>query len=169
VDITVNLRYHNSDKPTVAPDLAHLRETFGELNHAGIQLQLNELNVTDGYPLGCAAQSGNAFDLCYDASLGSEGVANRAEQKAVLGVGSHETTTASHYLAFLLHLDPLTSAAAAAHPEAYDQNLMHPLPADRGNRLTLGQIYQIHARLGTVPTCPGATTECPPLHADIPR
>jgi hypothetical protein len=167
--ISVTLRYHDSDLPTVTPDRTHLKETFSELNHAGIELQLAEVRVPDGLPLGCSTATDNKFDLCYDANMTGEGVADIAGHKAELGITSHKATSASHFLARLLGLDPLTTAEVAAHPRAYDQNLMQDLPSNRGNRLTLGQVYQMHAQLGTVPTCPGATTNCPPLHADISR
>lgn len=167
VEIAVNLRYHETDAGMVESDRTHLETTFGELNHAGLKLQLADVRVPDGLPLGCDPQSGKVFNLCYDASVTSEGVANVGDQKAQLGISLHQATTASHFLAQLLGLIPLTTAEVVAHPKAYDQNLM--LPASRGNLLTLGQVYQIHARLETVPQCPGVTTKCPPLHADIPR
>ncbi|HYC33052.1 MAG TPA: hypothetical protein VEB59_12240, partial [Gemmatimonadales bacterium] len=169
VEIAVNLRYHDSDALVVTPDRTHLLETFGELKYTGLKLQVAEVKVPDGLPLGCGAETGKVFALCYDASVTSEGVVNLTDQTAKVGLSYHAATTASHLLARLLGLVPLTTAEMAAYPKQYDQNLMSAQSASRGNRLTLGQVYQIHARLGTVLKCPSATTECPPLHADIAR
>jgi hypothetical protein len=152
--VKIRVRVYNTtlDQLTVDKDVAHALSVFGPMNRSGILLMfdMNASSCPSGDP-----QPG-VIRLCYVPGLNVE--ATRTGRR--IQVGKRRPTTVSHFIGQALGLAPL----ATSGPNI-PGNIMQPAPADRGKKLTLGQVYRINASLGVLPGC--NPTPCPTLGMDV--
>ncbi|HEU5041534.1 MAG TPA: hypothetical protein VFT84_11960, partial [Gemmatimonadales bacterium] len=134
-------------------DVNYARTVFGPANRSGIALVFVNGGTT------CPPGVPNLPDLvvCYAPWMPFEGT---LDGQGRIRVGKSGVTTLAHLIGRALGLEPL----AAATP-GYPLNIMHSAPADRGRKLTLGQVYRINARLGVLSGC--NPTPCPPQDMDV--
>lgn len=136
----------------VKGDVNYARTVFGPLNRSGITL-LFDVNATS-----CPQTNPHPREIqvCYVAGLAAEG--RVAVPRRVI-LGKRNGTTLAHFIGQALGL----SALDPAGPDL-PGNIMRPAWAERGKRLTLGQVFRINAGLGRLAGC--NPTPCPPLELD---
>jgi hypothetical protein len=137
---------------TVDQDVLHARKVFGPLNRSGIKLQFSM--HTGACP--AVAPPLREINLCYVSGLGKEATQTGRSIKVDL----RRPTTVSHFIGRALKLGWL----GAGDPDLKD-NIMRKSPAERGRKLTLGQVYRLNASLGVLPPCTAAW--CPSLGMDV--
>jgi hypothetical protein len=169
ITVMVDVRFADDHKDEFALDKAHALETFGESNRSGILLDFQETNTGTTTPTCPTSTALRQIRLCYAPNGNIEGQV-LAPGVVKVFVGQRSETTASHFLGQALKLQALTTNELAAHPREYTDNIMRPLPANRGKKLTLGQVYRINVPLindeSKLPSCSGPAG-CPSLWADV--
>jgi hypothetical protein len=161
VNVKVHVFYSNPAvlQPTVDKDVDHALKTFGESNRSGILLVF-DMNTTDPCP--DTAPGLLEINLCYPSPGSNVGTSEASLSPVRIRVLNRTETTVSHFLGRALGLKVL-----ASKDPRFPDNIMQQVPADRGQKLTLGQVFRINAALiPGLPKCdPGP---CPSLSADVP-
>ena len=156
ISVFVHVYYPTAATDKVERDIKNASDTFGESNRSGILLVFDK-NPNVPCPTTDPVQA--EINLCY--FTGGLGEANLVVPRRITVLGGRNETTVPHFLGLALGLQRL-----APNAPGFSDNLMQPAPADRGNRLTLGQVFRISTFLNSsLPRCDPGT--CPPLDADV--
>lgn len=156
--VTVHLYYPASRVVQIETDIDDATRIFGENNRTGIRLVFDR---NPDSPCSPGATTGTDFKICYVAAL-STGTSLLASGIRVAGPASG-THTVAHYLGRALGLAPL-----GAGDTRFPGNLMRPTSGTRGDKLTLGQVFQMNVNLRPdLPRCLPDPLVCPALEADV--
>jgi hypothetical protein len=161
VTVTVDL-YYKSDAASdtrVDADIAEAGRVFGEDNRSGIVL---EFSRHTSLPAPCPPSLSEGITVCYSAAVAGEGI--RSGREIQVSADHEDEHTFSHLLGQALGLKAL-----APDDPVLPLNVMRRLPEDRGDRLTLGQVFRINAflRPTELPDCASDASRCPTLDADV--
>jgi hypothetical protein len=155
--IRVQVKVYNPTGAGIANDVNHAGQTFGAFNWSGIALDF-DLNP----PGTCQPPSlPLEISLCYKSGGSGEGKVT-GDRAIEINLLKRTPTTVSHLLGQSLGL-----ANVSATDPVFDDNIMQTDPAKRGQKLTLGQVFQINAAL--LPSLYNCGAGCPPITADVPR
>jgi hypothetical protein len=157
VNLVVHVHYPSADEETVAEDVDYARKTFGPSNRSGTDVMF-DLN-----PEACPGGTPGPREIiaCYTPGTANEGSVVSPRRIKVL-LGKRTVSTLSHLMGQALGLKALAIDATG-----FPSNIMHSAPGDRGQKLTLGQVFRLNHFLSpaTLPSCdPGP---CPSLDADV--
>jgi hypothetical protein len=147
--LKVHVHYAPGDETAVKSEIATAGRIFGPDNRTGLDLTLLAEEETNPATLAnCPAPTqADEYSVCYSSASG---------------------TTVAQLVGKALGL-PDPSATERAAP-TFAANAFQA-PADRGSRLTLGQVFRIYSKLpqSGFPDCTPSTSVCPPLEEDIER
>jgi hypothetical protein len=147
--IRVHVHYAHADETAVKSEIEGAGRVFGPDNRTGLDLTLLPEEETDATALAnCPVPpQANEYSVCYSSGAG---------------------TTVAELVGKALGL-PDPSATERTAP-TFAANAFQA-PADRGSRLTLGQVFRIYSKLpqSGFPDCTPSTSVCPPLEEDIER
>jgi hypothetical protein len=158
VDVDVQVNYPTARQSEVEREVDYATQTFGAQNRSGIHLKLNPLTGPCP-PMTNPLPPAPAILVCYTASGNAE-ASQPGARRILIAINRKEETTLAHYLGRVLGLQPLSSTATA-----FKDNIMQTDPAQRGQQLTLGQVYRINVPLNTA--LPACAVHCPSLAADV--
>jgi hypothetical protein len=154
--------YYNPDPgmdARVKSDITEAQAVFGEANRSGISLEFQQYSAL---PSPCPPSASTGITVCYSPSVTGEG--SRAGNDIRVSSTHEDFHTFVHLLGQALGLRPLS------HDDpVLPLNVMQPVPKDRGDKLTLGQVFRINAflRPGELPDCASDAARCPALDAGL--
>jgi hypothetical protein len=143
-------------RATALEDLSKAVEAFGESNRTGITLVPSGKKLPTGPNPTCAPSyfAADTINIYYATALNAwTGLADgrlcpgATTKIVVINTGVHHNSMAlAHYVGRVLGLDPLMGATIfnGFTPATLAGNLMRRTAAQRGTKLTLGQVFRIH-------------------------
>jgi len=141
--VTVRVHYKQADETQAKFSAADADKVYSQTNRTGINLTIV---LEKGTFTSCPAPLVGEFAVCYSSVPGK---------------------TVAQLIGTAWGLPDLTGPETSK--DAFAGNAMQPAPGT-GDKLTLGQIFRIHAKLGTpgFTLCsPPSASPCPPLDADV--
>jgi hypothetical protein len=151
------------NKAIVDQDKADVEKTFGASGRSGIALTVEPM--TPGAPCPAAIDWPRELSVCYLPAGNAEAKLSTSGPGLIeVSLTNRKPTTVSHFVGRTLLLNPIGTS-----DPPMPGNIMQPLPANRGPKLTLGQVFRINSTLTSslpnpLPKCdPGP---CPDLDAD---
>jgi len=141
--VRVRVHYHLADETPAKVSAADADKVYNQTNRTGINLTIV---LEQGTFSSCPAPLVGEFAVCYSSVPGK---------------------TVAQLIGTAWGLPDLTGPETSE--DAFAGNAMQPAPGT-GDKLTLGQIFRIHAKLGTpgFTLCsPPSASPCPPLEADV--
>jgi len=153
-NVPVEVYYPAANQVQVDDDAAILSEVFGQQNRTGIAFDFHQ-HAGQACPTGpLNAEPGGPPQLliCYVT----------AGAATITSVNGTATTDVPHAIGRSLGLTEVTST------DEFPNNRMQQQVADRGDRLTLGQVFRINVALGNLDVSACDPGPCPDLEVDAP-